>query len=112
MKKGTHNLMSVALKYFFLLGLRPAWLILQVVDPFVGPTAASAILTALNILGFIEYEVPIQVDESGNNESKESNTDEHANGSNNNQMDSYWNIESKTHAAQTVTMAQYKKFNY
>ena len=64
MKKGTSTIMSLALKYFFYPGLRPAWSILQVVDPYVGSAAATAILSALKSLKIIDvdtHENPVEV---------------------------------------------------
>jgi hypothetical protein len=46
MVNGTLNVLSITLKYFYP-GLRPGWSILQVVDPYVEPHAATAILTTL-----------------------------------------------------------------
>lgn len=47
MVKGTLNVLSITLKYFFYPGLRPGWSILQVVDPYVEAHAATVILTTL-----------------------------------------------------------------
>ena len=70
MKEATSQVLPIALKYSFYPALRPGWSILQVVDPHVGPRAASAILKALTLLGIIEKEqvldevlVPVVEDE-------------------------------------------------
>ena len=70
MKEATSQVLPIALKYFFNPALCPGWSILQVVDPHLGPRAASAILKALTLLGIIEKEqvldeglVPVVEDE-------------------------------------------------
>lgn len=126
MSKGTCNVLKMALKYFFYPGLRPGWSILQVVDPFVGPKAAGAILSALTILGNIAPEDipapvahvdnPVVADDNGS-DIDESDIDDddddvyNDSGQINGIMmtDVEWTIESTTHAAPTVLMSEYEK---
>ena len=49
-KEGTKSMLEMTLKYFLYPGLKLGWSILQVVDPYVGPKAAFAILSALKSL--------------------------------------------------------------
>jgi hypothetical protein len=139
MKRGTSSVMAVALKYFFYPGLRPAWSILQVVDPFVGPTAASALLSSLKSLGLIEYdsvvsdeevpghvfETPMVIDEEDSerddissetdddseSDTLEGNTRQDAGQDEQETVvaDVVWAIDSISHAAPSVTMQQYER---
>ena len=151
-KEGTSNVMSVALKYFFFPALRPGWCILQVVDPYIGPRAASAILVALRKLGLVEFDsniadetllTPLEhefatvthddsgtdedgsdidgEDEDGREEENKREDDEcvmakrskrpkrNKRESNLDSVTNTWTIESQTHAAPTIPMAQYEK---
>jgi hypothetical protein len=114
MKKGTSNVLNVTLKYFFRPGLRPGWCILQVVDPYVGPRAATAILIALIKLGLIELERYLRSDNASiDNEDNDHDTgmkrDGNDDGSEQLNEINDWTVDSSTHAAPTVTMDKYEK---
>jgi hypothetical protein len=128
MVKGTSDVMKITLKYFFHPGLRPGWVLLQVLDPYVGPRAAKSILKALKNLGLIDImreerddqnEAPLTSSADNTEENEVDNSsDEDEDGdidSDKEYVDNEpgeniveWTTNSETHAAPTVTMAQYE----
>ena len=145
MKNGTSSVLQIALKYFFYPGQRPGWVLLQVIDPYVGPLAAAAILLALKRLDLIDIDlavleeidvIPIAVtiptvDQVGSEYDQEGSEDEQYNSDSeeraSNTIDerglefnavrsereieavTAWTVESKTHAAPGITMAEYRR---
>ena len=96
MKEGTSGMMETTMKYFLHPGLRIGWSLLQVVDPYVGPKAAAAILCALRTLKYIEFD-PTFLDV----ELIVSNIDV--------AYEDTWKVSSITHAAPGISMRKYQK---
>lgn len=95
MKMGTEPMMEVTKKYFIIPGLRIGWSILQVVDPYVGPAAAAAILCALRKLGHI-------------NEDDSSCSDDILLLPDTDILGGPWTSSSETHAAPNISMRKYQ----
>jgi hypothetical protein len=125
----TSDVMKITLKYFFYPGLRPGWILLQVLDPYIGPRAAKSILKELRKLRLIDNlrevrndhnvvpQTTLLIDNIEENEvSNSTDEDEDADiDSDKEYVDNAqeeniveWTIDSETHAAPTVTMAEYE----
>ena len=60
MKVGCKAMMEMTSKYYYQPGLRLGWSLLQVVDPYVGPHAAGAILSVLRKMNLINLDPSIK----------------------------------------------------
>ena len=119
-KDGCKDMMKVVSKYFFLPSLRLGWSLLQVVDPFVGPHAAAAILCVLRKKGLINLDPSVtdeqllaqkQVVEQANSQNKNESKSENENESeseNKNEKNKKWSVCSESEAFPGVAMQEYE----
>ena len=97
MIEGCKGMMEMTSKYFYQPGLRLGWSLLQVVDPYVGPNAAGAILCVLRKMNLINIDPSIKDEQLlvDNNLVNDENDNE-------------WRVSSNTHSFPGVTMQMYQ----
>ena len=98
MKEGCKGMMEMTSKYYYQPGLRLGWSLLQVVDPYVGPHAAGAILSVLRKMNLINLDLSIKDEQL----LVDLNLVEEVN-------DNEWKVSSNTHSFPGVSMTEYQK---